>query len=559
MQKKKFQRLTAVLLAILMMVSLAAIAGAEETEDIVRDADVTVPDEGNVLVALRGSAAVKSEKQELLNTLNALRKEACDKGYPNPENPEIALTSEDYVPLEWNTDLEDMAQLRSAEGVVEESITRPSGKNSGTITINGTNTSREDIGWAWVDNAEGADLTELPALFYGYNGTSAAAGSEIARWISGGYSQDDTAVSHYAHLINPSYRSVGSAMFKISNGTIVTASGKEYYGRAVMCMVQELSRTETSEAKRQFSDLGGDYTQKVEVRPSYLKEMYFNDDTISAMETGTRETLVPTVVLHAGRHERYAHEIYIPDCMLTAGASWTSSRTSSATVNKNGRVSARAAGNVTISASAGNLSATQTIRITGEDADLPEDDVSERYEDVYPDKWYTPGVEYCVEHGLMTGISETMFDLSSHVNRAMVVTTLWAMEGKPEPKGTNRFSDVPAGRYFTKAVQWAAENEIVTGHVGGTYKPFDAVSRQQLVTIMYQYARLHEWDSQASGSLAPYVDQADISGYGVLPFRWAVGHGLISGRSETQLAPREAVMRSELATILMRFHQNIRT
>ena len=129
----------------------------------------------------------------------------------------------------------------------------------------------------------------------------------------------------------------------------------------------------------------------------------------------------------------------------------------------------------------------------------------------------------------MTGISETMFDLSSHVNRAMVVTTLWAMEGKPEPKGTNRFSDVPAGRYFTKAVQWAAENEIVTGHVGGTYKPFDAVSRQQLVTIMYQYARLHEWDSQASGSLAPYVDQADISGYGVLPFRWAVGHGLISG------------------------------
>lgn len=268
MHKKRLQRLTAVVLAVIMMLSLAAVAGAENTEDIVREADVSVPDEGNVLVALRGSAAVKSEKQALLNTLNALRKEACDKGYPNPENPSVALTSEDYVPLEWNADLEEMAQLRSAEGIVEESVTRPSGKNSGTITINGTNTSREDIGWAWVDNAEGADLTGLPALFYGYNGTSAAANSEIARWISGGYSQDDTAVSHYAHLINPSYRSVGSAMFKISNGTIVTTTGKEYYGRAVMCMVQELSRTETSEAKRQFSDLGGDYTQKVEVRPS---------------------------------------------------------------------------------------------------------------------------------------------------------------------------------------------------------------------------------------------------------------------------------------------------
>lgn len=558
MHKKRLQRLTAVVLAVIMMLSLAAVAGAENTEDIVREADVSVPDEGNVLVALRGSAAVKSEKQALLNTLNALRKEACDKGYPNPENPSVALTSEDYVPLEWNADLEEMAQLRSAEGIVEESVTRPSGKNSGTITINGTNTSREDIGWAWVDNAEGADLTGLPALFYGYNGTSAAANSEIARWISGGYSQDDSAVSHYAHLINPAYRSVGSAMFKISNGTIVTATGKEYYGRAVMCMVQELSRTESPEAKKGFSDLGGDYTQKVEVRPTYLEQMYFDDDTVRTMETGKRETLVPTVMLHAGRHERYAHEIYIPDCRLTAGTTWASSNAALATVNKNGRVSARAAGSVTITASAGELSAEQVIRISGENADMPEDDVSEQYEDVYPDKWYTPGVEYCVENGLMTGVSKTMFDLTSFVNRAMVVTTLWAMEGKPEPKGTKSFSDVPQGRYFTKAVQWAAEKEIVTGHVGGVYKPFDAVSRQQLVTIMYQYARMHEWDSQASGSLAPYADQAAISGYGVLPFRWAVGHGLISGRTETQLAPREAVMRSELATILMRFHQNIR-
>ena len=325
-----------------------------------------------------------------------------------------------------------------------------------------------------------------------------------------------------------------------------------------MCMVQELSRTESPAAKKGFSDLGGDYTQKVEVRPTYLEQMYFDDDTVRTMETGKRETLIPTVMLHAGRHERYAHEIYIPDCRLTAGTTWASSNAALATVNKNGRVSARAAGSVTITASAGELSAEQVIRISGENADMPEDDVSEQYEDVYPDKWYTPGVEYCVENGLMTGVSKTMFDLTSFVNRAMVVTTLWAMEGKPEPKGTKSFSDVPQGRYFTKAVQWAAEKEIVTGHVGGVYKPFDAVSRQQLVTIMYQYARMHEWDSQASGSLAPYADQAAISGYGVLPFRWAVGHGLISGRTETQLAPREAVMRSELATILMRFHQNIR-
>lgn len=558
MQKKRMQRLTAVVLAIIMMLTLAAVAGADDTEDIVREADVTTPDEGNVLIAISGSAAVQNEKQALLETLNALRKAACDNGYPNPENPNVALTSDDYVPLVWSSDLEDMAQLRSAEGIVEESVTRPSGKNSGTITINGTNTSREDIGWAWVDNAEGADLTGLPGLFYGYSGNGYSENSEIARWISGGYNQDDTAVSHYAHLINPAYRSVGSAMFKISNGTIVTSSGKEYYGRAVMCMVQELSRGDTPAAKQEFSDLGGDYTQKIEVRPSYLEEMYFDDDNADYMTTGTRETLVPTVALHAGRHEKYAHEIYVPDCRLTAGASWSSSSTAVATVNKNGRVSARRAGSVTISASAGSLSAAQMIRVTGEDVDLPEDDVSEQFEDVYPNKWYTPGVEYCVENGLMSGISDTTFDLVSSVNRAMVVTTLWAMEGKPEPRSTGSFSDVPEGRYFTKAVQWAAENEIVTGHVGGVYKPMDPVSRQQLVTIMYQYARLHEWDSQASGSLAQYTDQAEISGYGVLPFRWAVGHGLISGRSETSLAPREAVTRAELATILMRFHQNIR-
>lgn len=553
MQRKRYYRFIAVVLVLTLLAGLGITAGADNTaEDIVREADVTVPGSGNVLVAVSGSAAVQSEKQALLDTLNALRKEACDKGYPNPENPAVTLTSDDYIPLTWNSDLEEMAQLRAAEGIVEESVMRPSGKYSGTIVINGTGTSREDIGWGWANNAEGAALTDLPELFYGYSGTD----SEISRWITGGYAQDDPEVAHYAHLINPTYLSVGSAMFKISNATISTGK-KDYYNRAALCMVQEMSRNETPAAKQVFSDLGGDYTQKVEAKTDYISGLEFDEDTVSAMETGTRETLVPTAMIHAGKNAQYAHEIYIPGCSVTSGAAWSSSNTSRATVNKNGRVSARKAGSVTITASVADHQASQSIRITGEDADMPEDDVTERFEDVYPNMWYTPGIEYCVDNGIMAGMSESQFVISGNVDRAMVVTTLWAMEGKPEPSGSVTFSDLPDGRYFTKAVKWAAENEIVSGHATGEFRPLTPVLRQQLVAILYQYARYRNLDTQASGSLAAYTDQAEINGYAVLPFRWAVGHGLISGRTETTLAPQGPLTRAELATILMRFMQNI--
>ena len=550
------QRMTALLLALVMIFALGIAAGADDTaEEIIRNADVVSPKDGNVLVAISGSAAMQSEKQALLDMLNGLRKEACDKGYPNPEDPSKALTSSDYVPLTWNTDLEDIAQLRAAEGVLEESNTRPNGSYGGTIVINGTLSHREDIGWAWASTAEGAALTDITKLFYGYSDGSIQENSEIRRWITGEYTQDNTAVAHYANLINPSYRSVGSAMFFTPEATIVT-SKREHFNQNVLCVVQEMSRDTTTETKQEFSNLGGDYTQIVEAGTSYLNEMYFDDDVI-AMETGEREMLTPSVKLKAGRNSNYSYDIYLPSCRITSGASWSSSDTGKAVVNSRGRVGARSAGTVSITAKAGSLSASQTVEITGEDVDLPDDDVLDRFEDVNPDKWYAPGVEYCVSKGIMTGISDSMFDISGSVNRAMVVTTLWAMEGKPEPVGNKSFSDIPTGRYFTKAVGWAAEKELVSGYTTGEYQPFTPVSRQQLVTILYQYARYKNWNTDANASLLAYTDMGEISGYAVLPFRWAVGHGLISGRSESILAPRDTVTRAEIATILMRFDESI--
>ena len=556
MLKTTTRKVTALLLALTMIFTLGIVAGADDTtEDITRNADVSSPSDGNVLVSISGSAAMQSEKQELLDVLNTLRKEACDNGYPNPEDPSVALTSDDYVPLTWNTDLEDIAQLRAAEGVLEESNTRPNGKYGGTIMVNGTLSHREDIGWAWSKTAEGAELTDITSLFYGYTGDGIGENSEIALWRTGNYTQDNTAVAHYANLINPAYRSVGSAMFFTSDATIAT-SAREYTSQNVLCVVQEMSRDVTSEEKQEFSQLGGDYTQIVEAGTSYLSEMYF-DNAYLAMETGERELLVPSAKLKAGRNSNYAYDIYLPNCHVTSGASWSSSNTGLAVVNSRGRVGARSAGTVTVTAKAGSCTAEQQIQITGEDVDLPEDDVLDRFEDVVATKWYAPGVEYCVTKGIMSGISDTVFDVSGSVNRAMVVTTLWAMEGKPEPTGNKSFSDIPDGRYFTKAVQWAAEKELVSGYTTGEYQPFTAVSRQQLVTILYQYARYKNWDSDANASLLVYTDIGEISGYAVLPFRWAVGHGLISGRSSTTLAPRDTVTRAEIATILMRFDETI--
>ena len=151
-------------------------------------------------------------------------------------------------------------------------------------------------------------------------------------------------------------------------------------------------------------------------------------------------------------------------------------------------------------------------------------------------------------------MSENTFEPETTMSRAMLVTVLWRMEGKPT-EGKSIFTDVPEKEWYTEAVNWAAKNEIVNGVNIGIFAPEDDITREQMATILYRYANWKKFNTVKKGDLSTFPDAEKVSGYAEKPMKWAVAEGLING-SDGYLLPQGPATRAQVAAILMRFIQN---
>lgn len=115
------------------------------------------------------------------------------------------------------------------------------------------------------------------------------------------------------------------------------------------------------------------------------------------------------------------------------------------------------------------------------------DFVSIGFEDVYVDAYYFVPVLWAEVYGITAGTDETHFSPKMACSRAQTVTFLWRAAGCPEPTGSkNPFPDVSANSYYAKAVQWAYENGIVSGRGNGKFCPNDTVTRAEFVTFLWR-------------------------------------------------------------------------
>ena len=175
--------------------------------------------------------------------------------------------------------------------------------------------------------------------------------------------------------------------------------------------------------------------------------------------------------------------------------------------------------------------------------------------DVKGNAWYAQAVQYVYENGLMAGVSSTTFSPNSTTTRGQLVTILYRAEGGPEVNETVKFNDVPAGKWYSKAVSWASENGIVSGYGNGRFGPNDSVTREQMVTILYRYAQSKQIDTEKEADLSSYTDYKKISTYAVAPMQWAVAEGFISGTSKTTLSPIGTSTRAQIAVVLKRYQE----
>lgn len=171
------------------------------------------------------------------------------------------------------------------------------------------------------------------------------------------------------------------------------------------------------------------------------------------------------------------------------------------------------------------------------------------FEDVSDDEWYFNSVWYAYAHGFMTGVSPTRFEPNSTLTRAMAVTILWRMEGKPAVSYDMPFTDVESDVWYTEAVRWAASEGVVKGMNDTTFAPGDEITREQLATILWRYAGKPTSDADFSD----YIDSDRVSAWAVDALSWCVDNKVIFGTSPTTLAPQETATRAQAAAILMRY------
>ena len=137
------------------------------------------------------------------------------------------------------------------------------------------------------------------------------------------------------------------------------------------------------------------------------------------------------------------------------------------------------------------------------------------------------------------------------MTRAMLVTALWRLEGEPAAAGTSGFPDVKPDAWYAEAVDWASQTDIVSG-TGAGFDPEGSVTREQIASILYRYAKLKGWDVSKTASLQDFADGADTSAWATRAMEWAYAEKLITGKDGKCLDPQGQASRAEVATILMR-------
>ena len=179
--------------------------------------------------------------------------------------------------------------------------------------------------------------------------------------------------------------------------------------------------------------------------------------------------------------------------------------------------------------------------------------------------WGKAAIEYVVENGLMNGVGNgESFAPDMSLTRGMVVTVLYRDNGSPKQKYQATFSDVVDGQYYTAAAEWAFANKIVNGTGEDEwgdpiFSPNRDITRQELATMFKRYADFKHVDTaKGASSIDSFPDAASVATWATDAVKWAVGVGLITGKSNggpATLSPEDKALRAEFATIIKRFKE----
>ena len=190
--------------------------------------------------------------------------------------------------------------------------------------------------------------------------------------------------------------------------------------------------------------------------------------------------------------------------------------------------------------------------------------------------WGREAIEYSVEQGYFSGVTETLFEPDGFMTRGMLVTVLWRKAGSPQVSQTaepdssptegadgqaavsaTEFTDVADGAWYAEAVKWAASEAIVSGYGDGRFGPEDPVTREQMMVLFSGCAAYDGIPVRAEGDLSSFADAADISVWAQDAVSWGVGEGLMNGTGNNMLSPKGTATRAQAAQLMMLLDEKV--
>lgn len=172
--------------------------------------------------------------------------------------------------------------------------------------------------------------------------------------------------------------------------------------------------------------------------------------------------------------------------------------------------------------------------------------------DVPAGAYYYDAVLWAAEGGIVTGTDAVHFSPDASCTRAQLVTFLWRAAGSPAVNYAMNFTDVDSGAYYAEAVRWAASEKIVEGTTAETFAPDAAVTRAQMVTMLYRFAKAQGMDTTQGGMAIREFDDFDaVPAYALEAMNWAVNAGVLKG-DNNRLLPQDNCTRAQIVTMLYR-------
>ena len=171
------------------------------------------------------------------------------------------------------------------------------------------------------------------------------------------------------------------------------------------------------------------------------------------------------------------------------------------------------------------------------------------FEDVEEGKWYYDAVQFVLGKGMMQGMGDGTFAPDKALTRAQLVQIMYNIAGQPAVETKKSFSDVKAGDWFYDAVMWGAEKGVVDGMGDGTFAPNDEITREQMVTIIWRYVGKPE----ASAEKLEFTDAADVSEWAEAAVLWAAEAGVVKGMGDGTFAPGGESTRAQAAQVMVNY------